>query len=644
MSLTRMKQRRGTQIQWDLVGTTLILADGEIGLVTNTGKFKIGDGEKVWNALSYHLTDIENGQLYAKSSQSETITGKWTFEDDISLASKKITGVVDPTDAADVANKHYVDSLLSGLIWKESINLLANANIALTGPTNIDGEGPVIDGHDPLTLGDTGYRLLLTGQTIDSENGVYVYSDAGLGDYVLERSADADTYQELTDFAVLIKEGTTYAGTSWTQSHHYLSSFSGQTWVQFSGTVNFTAGTGMTATGTVYDVNGTTGRITANVDSLDIASDYVGQSSISTLGTVTTGIWNASTIGLARGGTGATTASEARTALGVPALSENNTFSGTNSFSASGTQISLFGTGTFVAPDSFFIPLSVKGATSQTGKLQVWQNSSNTVVASVGPEGNLDVSGEISSTYASGSDGGQLNLAKPISGTTLAGKVVLDINGDKLRIFENGGDFRGYYLDISAADASVGTALPSAGGSTSYGPFLPMQSGKYYRGDRTLSTVSASGTNNMMGVPFFVAKETTLDAIGITTAVVTTAGIARLGIYSDPGNTGAGTTLVIDAGEVSYSASSTVYEISISQVLSPGWHFLSVVIQSGSSTWLGYASYLPGAASGQVLTNTSNTGVGNLYYGNTFSGALPSTVSGAYFTGYTTPSPYVKVA
>jgi hypothetical protein len=42
-------------------------------------------------------------------------------------------------------------------------------------------------------------------------------------------------------------------------------------------------------------------------DAVDIASTYVGQSSITTLGTITTGTWNGTTIGVANGGTGATT-------------------------------------------------------------------------------------------------------------------------------------------------------------------------------------------------------------------------------------------------------------------------------------------------------------------------------------------------
>lgn len=60
--------------------------------------------------------------------------------------------------------------------------------------------------------------------------------------------------------------------------------------------------TGTTDKITVSDGNGVAGNPT-----LTIASTYVGQTSITTLGTITTGKWNADTIGVAYGGTGATT-------------------------------------------------------------------------------------------------------------------------------------------------------------------------------------------------------------------------------------------------------------------------------------------------------------------------------------------------
>jgi hypothetical protein len=50
---------------------------------------------------------------------------------------------------------------------------------------------------------------------------------------------------------------------------------------------------------------GTAGRIAVFADNVDIDAGYAGQTSIVTLGTIATGVWNATVIGVPKGGTGA---------------------------------------------------------------------------------------------------------------------------------------------------------------------------------------------------------------------------------------------------------------------------------------------------------------------------------------------------
>lgn len=47
----RMQFRRGTALQWETANPTL--AQGELGLEYDTGKFKVGTGTSAWNALAY---------------------------------------------------------------------------------------------------------------------------------------------------------------------------------------------------------------------------------------------------------------------------------------------------------------------------------------------------------------------------------------------------------------------------------------------------------------------------------------------------------------------------------------------------------------------------------------------------------------
>lgn len=54
---TRMQQRRGTTAQW--ASTNPILAAGEIGFESDSGKFKIGDGVNHWADLTYFASASE---------------------------------------------------------------------------------------------------------------------------------------------------------------------------------------------------------------------------------------------------------------------------------------------------------------------------------------------------------------------------------------------------------------------------------------------------------------------------------------------------------------------------------------------------------------------------------------------------------
>ena len=76
--------------------------------------------------------------------------------------------------------------------------------------------------------------------------------------------------------------------------------------VQLASTV---AGNGLTYSSGVLNVVGTADRITANANNIDIASTYVGQSSIVTVGTLTTGALGTgfTTVAVPQGGTGAVT-------------------------------------------------------------------------------------------------------------------------------------------------------------------------------------------------------------------------------------------------------------------------------------------------------------------------------------------------
>jgi len=215
-------------------------------------------GDLLFGTNGSKVSDDGTGNLNVYASDDLTLT---TDSGDIVLNPDGSAYVGSVSAENEIATHSYVDNAVSGLAWKPAVNLLSNTNIDLgteTGLTNL--VGVVIDGHDALTTADAGYRILLTNQTAPGgfgSNGIYelVLQSTNL---VAQRSTDADAYTELIGAAVYVMEGTQYGSTSWVQGNHYLTTFEGQNWTQFSGQGSVTAGTGITVDGLEVSVDRTT--------------------------------------------------------------------------------------------------------------------------------------------------------------------------------------------------------------------------------------------------------------------------------------------------------------------------------------------------------------------------------------------------
>lgn len=200
-----------------------------------------------------------------------------------------------------LASKSYVDAVKQGLDYKDSVEAATTADVSLAGgaPSTVDGVS--------LSVGS---RVLVRAQAAASENGIYEVQVLGTGaNGTWVRATDANTSDKINPgMFTFVENGNTYdnAGFVLATNGDITLDTTDLSFVQFSGAGQLTAGDGIVKSGNVLDVVGTADRIVANADSIDIASTYVGQTSITTVGTISTGTWQGSTLAIGYGGTGAT--------------------------------------------------------------------------------------------------------------------------------------------------------------------------------------------------------------------------------------------------------------------------------------------------------------------------------------------------
>lgn len=275
-----------------------VVAAAELGVTagaTTASKALVVDASKDIAGINSLSAVSLSGTL--DTAAQTNITSIGTQASALSMGSNKITDLATPTQATDAATKAYVDASKQGLDVKDSVRAASAAAGTLASDfTN----GLAIDG---VTLG-TGDRILIKDQATASENGIYVVAASGAP----TRASDMDAAGELSGGTfVFVEEGTSNADSGFvvTSNGALTIGTDANTWTQFSGAGQLTAGTGMTKLGNTLDVGAGNG-IVVNADTVQIDTAWAGQTAISTVGTISTGTWNADTITAANGGTGLT--------------------------------------------------------------------------------------------------------------------------------------------------------------------------------------------------------------------------------------------------------------------------------------------------------------------------------------------------
>lgn len=460
---------------------------------------------------------LVSADIPSLSSLYLALTGG-TMSGAINMGASQINNLANPTSAQDAATKSYVDAAISGLTWKGPVQAYANSNVPLTGSTPLVIDGYTVANGDLLLLAaqstasqDGEYAAAITG-------GAYVLTANGLpnaiGDawlvskgtvfansaFVATAVVPAATFIEfagptaysftaplqLTGNVVSITQSSTSTAgylsaadfttfNSKQAAGNYITALTGDASASGPGSAALTLATVNTNVGSFgsstsipsFTVNGK-GLITAASGNVVIApagtlsgttlNSTVVNSSLTSLGTITSGTWNGTTIAVANGGTGQTSAS-----AGFAALSPLTTI-GDIIFESTGPAPARLPIGssnqvlTVVAGVPAWVAPAVASVNGSTGAVTV--NAIN------------QLTGDVAAGPASGSASAASTIqSNVVSNSKLAQMATLTIKGNN-----TGGTANASDLTVAQVNAILpvftstlnGLAPLSGGGTTNY--------------------------------------------------------------------------------------------------------------------------------------------------------------------------------
>jgi hypothetical protein len=362
----------------------------------------------------------------------------------------------------------------------------------------------------------------------------------------------------------IISEGNTLIGSTWFLStpNTITLNTTALTFAQLGSATDVQAGDGLTKTGSAINVVGTTNRISVAADSIDISSSYVGQTSITTLGTITTGVWNGTAVPVANGGTGGTSASAARTNLGLGSIATQNS----NAVTITGGDIT--GITDLAVADGGTGASNASGARTNLGLGSIaTQDSSSVTITGGSITGILDLAIADGGTGASDATTARTNLGLGSIATQSASSVAI-----------TGGSVTGI-TDIAVTDGGTGASTAQAG----FNNLSPLTT----QGDLLFH----DGVNNSR-----LAKGTTKQMLRMNS-----------GATAPEWYTGANRNLVELGSDVSSTASTSFQNItgmSFSVASGVKYRFYALIVYTASAATIGLRVSLTAPATTLLAYNT----------------------------------------
>ena len=255
----------------------LVSAGNTTVVITGTGANIVGtvnaNGVATFGSVvSSQVTAAAGGNLtLTAGSTDQYVEIRPTGTGQVHVGGFRIESLGTPSASTDAATKQYVDDVAQGLSIQAPAVVASTDTYAVmsTGTVTYDngtaGVGATLTTTVALTDIDgitltTNDRIIIKDEANSAHNGIYVYTSST----VLTRATDFDTPTEMAggDFC-FVQQGTLYNDTGWVMTDPVTTiGTSNVTWVQFSGAGTYTAGAGLTLTGTQFSVN-TDGLTTA---------------------------------------------------------------------------------------------------------------------------------------------------------------------------------------------------------------------------------------------------------------------------------------------------------------------------------------------------------------------------------------------